>query len=128
MTKTEIEKLFHENYHNGVLHWMDFARALESRVLVERKPVAWAVPQEMAGASFIACCVQGGSYTVPLFTHPTPDDAKDIELRALEHAAGICDETEQYYEDSPYHAGGAMECAIRIRAAIDRARQENKKD
>lgn len=48
------------------------------------------------------------------------------ERAALERAAQVCDETETFYEDSPYHAGGAMECAIRIRALIEQSAKEPK--
>lgn len=38
-------------------------------------PVAFAVPQEMAGASFIACAIRGGAYTVPLYLNPSAEIA-----------------------------------------------------
>jgi hypothetical protein len=104
--------------------------ALESRVLAEGKPVAWAVPQEMAGASFIACCVQGGAYTVPLFTHPTPDDAKDTERLNLiieQDGLRIKKSSDGYVvwdcSNGLEIAGEGNTAREALDAAIDRARQ-----
>jgi hypothetical protein len=64
----------------------DHARALESRVLAERKePVGYTTQEAIGGLTrksagmFTVYCSPQRGIDVPLFTHPTPDDAKTRE-------------------------------------------------
>jgi hypothetical protein len=100
-----------------------FARALESRVLAERKPVAWLVDPGLGSAmdKFQRTAPteeqlrdiedRCGSVT-PLFAHPTPDDALDAARYRWLREGGK-DQHDMF--DSVW--GDTLD------AAIDRARQ-----
>jgi hypothetical protein len=80
-------------------HLLNFARALESRVLAERKePRLWVMFGEngrVLAYSSVEPTNSGFTYT-PLFTHPTPDDA--IRKLIAQHAEELEQNDYAYFE------------------------------
>ncbi|SAL10244.1 hypothetical protein AWB73_00081 [Caballeronia turbans] len=125
--------------------WEGWQAALESRVLAERKPVGWAIREKHFPDKLVFSdetgeepseydrkwLAQQGHEYVPLFTHPTPDDAKTREAfeRALKQTYEMVDPLNPPVPGS-YARGehnGIIAALKTVRAnfdaAIDRARQ-----
>jgi hypothetical protein len=124
MTDDDLGKLWNVARYQG--SWDAFvqtARALESRVLAERKePVAWVRYRSDGGFegpimdSDARMCDTRRSFWTPLFAHPTPDDAnllphirRDIRIELARAEAEL-------------NVAG-IQAFRRVLAAIDRARQ-----
>ena len=93
MTKKQRRALQWAVAHSGLngVHRSALLELLAAGASEGQEPVAFAVPQEMAGASFIACAIRGGAYTVPLYLNPS------AELTALrERIAGMEKDAARY--------------------------------
>jgi hypothetical protein len=132
------ERAWMENRHDERAYLLAFARALESRVLAERKePVAWVRYRSDGGFegpimdSDARMCDTRRSFWTPLFAHPTPDDAS-LEafkgtLAALAAAISLLDRgskkaaaSDRMFDAMLSDYRKALDAG---RAAIDRARQ-----
>jgi hypothetical protein len=144
------ERAWMENRHDERAYLLAFARALESRVLAERKqePIYQVRPRngeewtDVSGAEYLICGGAGYLQRI-VFAHPTPYDAKDDKERRFEVRQGgmTVAATEgprkdayrdavhyfwQYQQDATEDEPVEMVeliTVMRIDAAIDRARQ-----
>jgi hypothetical protein len=119
MSDDEIDLLadqYHTTFIFGKVNRLrSFARALESRVLAERKPVAWMNPKEtFVQDAFLWTRDQQchPEYSVPLFTNPD-QDAGALLAEARKYVAGYTHDV-----DNPW-----LHSALALLERIDRARQ-----